>query len=77
MASSRGLAEVTDLGAYLDRREGTERQVRIEAVADHFSVSLRQAYKWRKAGMPPAMERPRMVRYRLSECEAWVERHVR
>lgn len=66
-------APVSNLADYRARRAGTEPYVRLEAVAEHFAVSTRTAYRWNaQPGFPKEQLSSRMVRYRLSEVERWV-----
>ncbi len=41
-------------------------------VSEHFGVSERTIQRWQTDGMPH-LARGRTVRYRLSDCEAWLE----
>lgn len=42
-----------------------------QKIASHFDVDPRTVRRWREDGMPASPFKPR--RYRVSECEAWLQ----
>lgn len=71
------------MGQVVDFPAGAEPYVRKGDVAKHFNVHERTIERWVRAGMPAKRIRagskadsPTTIRFRLSECIAWVEREA-
>lgn len=66
-------AEVVDLATYRAFRGAPEPWCRKWGVADHFGVSLRTVERWQRQGLPFRKVGPRLVLFRVSECERWLD----
>jgi hypothetical protein len=52
---------------------GREQPANSNQAAAHFQITTRTLANWRKAGLPYWRINPRNYRYRLSDCENWLE----
>jgi len=48
-----------------------------DEVAEHFSICRRQLYNWRMSGYVPYLKIGKSVRFRLTDIEEMIERHLK
>ena len=51
----------------------TEPELSVADIANHYKVGEATVLRWTRYGMPTTKYNSRLIRYRLSEVEAWLK----